>query len=105
MTVHLVCEGERDSIDNRLLDAVLAQYHGLPVQIEPGGGKRSLRTIRAYLEKRNPDPNRSPDIAIAVEDRDYSPRADVEAEWMNPVARSLRWRWHQVENFLMVPWA
>ena len=50
--VFLVCEGERNSADLRLLDAVLAQHYGLPIQIEPGGGANQPRIVRRWLEQR-----------------------------------------------------
>jgi len=50
--VFLVCEGERNSVDLRLLDAVLAQHYGLPILIEPGGGANQPRIVRRWLEQR-----------------------------------------------------
>lgn len=96
---HLVCEGERGSLDVRLLDAVLAQYHRLPILIEPGGGGNHPKVIRSWFERRTPG-----EVALAVLDRDCRPLAEVEASWLDPTAKWLDWRRHSIENYLLEPW-
>jgi hypothetical protein len=90
---HLVCEGERGSLDIRLLDAILAQFHGLPILIEPGGGGNNPRVIRSWLERRTPG-----EVALVVHDRDYRPIAEVEPNWQDPAERCLYWRRHPARD-------
>ncbi|MHC5539565.1 hypothetical protein ACYOEI_15210 [Singulisphaera rosea] len=97
--VYLVCEGERNSLDVRLLDAVLAQYYKLPIVIEPAGGGSNPRIVRRWLERRV-----SGDIAFLIHDRDYEPLAEIDAGWQDPDERSLFWRSHEIENHLLQPW-
>jgi hypothetical protein len=97
--VYLVCEGERSSRDVRLLDAVLAQHYKLPIVIEPGGGGGNPRIVRSWLERRVLG-----DIAFLIHDRDYEPLAPIDAGWLNPNERSLAWRSHEIENYLLELW-
>jgi hypothetical protein len=97
--LYLVCEGERGSLDIRLLDAVLAQSHGLPVVIEPGGGANNPRIVRRWLEQRVVG-----DIAILIHDRDYELLATVQGKWANLAERCLFWMSHEIENYLLEPW-
>src|SRR5438034_879700 len=90
--VYLVCEGERASLDIRLLDAILAQYYGLPIVIEPGGGGRSPRIVCSWLEQRV-----AGDIAFLIHDRDYEPLAQVEQGWLDPAERRLSWTAHELD--------
>ncbi len=97
MAVFLVCEGPKNGLDNRVLDALVIQYHALGVQIEPAGGSGSLGCVRAYLL--NQPRHHS---AISVEDRDYySTQAQAHAGWGNPAANSYTWRRHEIENYLL----
>lgn len=97
--VYLVCEGDRNSLDIRLLDAVAAQYYGLPIVIEPGGGGRNPRIIRAWLEQRVPG-----DIAFLIHDRDYEPLAEIEQGWLDAGEKCLCWTAHEIENYLLESW-
>jgi hypothetical protein len=97
--VYLVCEGEKSSRDVRLLDAVLAQHYKLPIVIEPAGGGGNPRIVRAWLERRVPG-----DIAFLIHDRDYDFLAPIEAGWLDPNERSLYWRSHEIENYLLEAW-
>jgi hypothetical protein len=72
--VYLVCEGVKNSLDNRMLNEILAQCYGLPILIEPGGGGRNPRIVRGWLEERGKD---NGDIAILIHDRDYDPLAPI----------------------------
>jgi hypothetical protein len=97
--VALVCEGEHPSLDNRLLDAVLAQGRGLAIQIVPAGGGKNPKVIRSWLERRSPNT-----VAIVIRDRDYQPLAEVEQLWRDPAEKCLSWRCHEIENHLLDPW-
>jgi len=97
--VFLVCEGERNSVDLRLLDAILAQRYGLPVQIEPGGGANQPRIVRRWLEQRVPG-----DTAILIHDRDYEPLPPILSGWGDPNERCLFWTAHEIENYILEPW-
>ena len=98
MAVHLVCEGFRQGLDERMLDAVVIQYHNLAVLTSPSGGSRGLGAVRAYLQSRS-----AHDVAVAVEDRNHRPFAVANATWANQASRSFIWRRHEIENYLLHP--
>ncbi len=98
MAVHLVCEGSRQGLDERVLDAVVIQYHNLAVLTSPSGGSRGLGAVRAYLQSRS-----AHDVAVAVEDRNHRPFAVANATWANPASQSFIWRRHEIENYLLHP--
>ena len=98
MAVHLVCEGFRQGLDERLLDAVVIQYHTLAVLTSPSGGSSALGAVRAYLQSRSTN-----DIAVAVEDRNHRSLAVANATWVNQAGRSFIWRRHEIENYLLHP--
>jgi hypothetical protein len=98
VAVHLVCEGFRQGLDERVLDAVVIQYHNLAVLTSPSGGSRGLGAVRSYLEDRSAN-----DVAIAVEDRNHRPLAEADATWANRAGRSFIWRRHEIENYLLHP--
>ncbi len=98
MAVCLVCEGLRNGLDDRVLDALVVQFHRLTVLIEPAGGGTGCRAVRAYLES-SPSHN----AAVAVEDRDFRPRTTANATWTNQAGRSFIWRRHEIENCLLHP--
>ncbi|WP_088253016.1 hypothetical protein [Fimbriiglobus ruber] len=98
MGVHLVCEGFRQGLDERVLDAVVIQYHNLPVLTSPSGGSSGLGAVRAYLESRSHN-----DVAVAVEDRNHRPLAGAAATWTSTAGRSFIWRRHEIENYLLHP--
>lgn len=96
MAVFLVCEY---AIDNRVLDQLVVQQHGLAVQIALAGGSTGLGAIRAYLQRRA-----AGDVAISVRDRDYDyTLAEAVATWTNTTGRQFVWRRHEVENYLLEP--
>lgn len=99
MAVFLVCEGEDNGLDNRVLDRLVIQHHNLTVQMAPSGGSSGLGGVRVYL--RNLAHN---NVAISVEDRDYYRTfAQAHAEWGNRAAHSFFWRRHEIENYLLHP--
>lgn len=98
MAVHLVCEGFRGGLDERVLDAVVIQYHHLPVLMAPSGGSSALGAVRAYLQSRS-----ASDVAVAVEDRNHRPLAEANARWANQTGRAFMWRHHEIENYLLHP--
>jgi hypothetical protein len=98
VAVHVVCEGPRQGLDERVLDAVVIQYHNLAVLTSPSGGSRGLGAVRAYLESHS-----ARDVAVAVEDRDHRPLAVANATWANQAGRAFIWRRHEIENYLLHP--
>ena len=98
MAVHLVCEGFRQGLDERVLDAVVIQYHNLAVLTSPSGGSSGLGAVRAYLESRSAN-----DVAVAVEDRNHRLLAMADDTWTKRAGRSFTWRRHEIENYLLHP--
>src|SRR5436190_892381 len=76
--VFLVCEGPANGLDQRVLDALVIQMHGLRAQVIATGGDRGLGSVRAYLHH----PPRA--IALSIEDRNYRPGPEAEQTWANP---------------------
>jgi len=99
--VYLVCEGERDSLDILLLDAILAQHHKLPIRLVNVEGGALLAPVRSWHEARERGLGA---VAISLKDRDYAPWAEAEAEWGDPTRKAYRWAAHEIENFLLAPW-
>ncbi len=95
MAIYLVCEGEPDSLDVRVLNIIIAQKMGLPVQIETVGGGSSVRSVATWLEKRG-------HRAYTIQDRDYRSHEQVEKHWRVDSKR-LMWRRHEIENYLLDP--
>ncbi|MEA3308150.1 MAG: hypothetical protein U9Q70_01380 [Chloroflexota bacterium] len=95
MAIYLVCEGEPDSLDVRVLDLIVAQKMGLPVQIETVGGGSSGGSVATWLEKRG-------HRAYTIQDRDYRSHEQVEKHWRVDSKR-LMWRRHEIENYLLDP--
>ena len=98
MALHLVCEGFRGGLDERVLDAVVIQYHQLPVLMAPSGGSSALGSVRAYLQSRS-----AGDVAVAVEDRNHRPIDEANSSWANQRGQSFVWRRNEIENFLLHP--
>jgi hypothetical protein len=99
MAVFLVCEGQNNGLDNRVLDQLVIQHHNLTVQMAPSGGSGGLGSVSVYL--RNLAQN---NVAISVEDRDHHrTRAQADASWGNPQAVRYIWRRHEIENYLLHP--
>jgi len=95
MAIYLVCEGEPDSLDVRVLDLIIAQKMGLPVRIEAVGSGSSAGSVAAWLEKRE-------HRAYTIVDRDYRSQEQVEGHWRTN-SRRLMWRRHEIENYLLDP--
>lgn len=99
MAVFLVCEGENNGLDNRVLDALVVQHHNLSVQMAPSGGSGGLGAVRVYLRNLAHQ-----NVAISVEDRDYyRTQAQAHAGWGNLAAQGFVWRRHEIENYLLHP--
>jgi len=98
MAVHLVCEGGNAGLDNRVLDRLVIQSYNLSkVQMAPSGGSGGLGAVRVYLLNLS-----SSNVAISVEDRDYSRTlAEAHARWGNLAANAYLWRRHEIENYLL----
>lgn len=109
MAIHLVCEGPADGLDVRVLNLIIAQKLGRPVQVTPTGGESSLRSVRTWLEERSrtelPNGTRSDphDRAYAIEDRNFRPAAQIEDLWQQPDQKRWIWRRHEIENYLLDP--
>jgi hypothetical protein len=95
--VFLVCEGPANSLDQRVLDALVIQMHGLATQVVAAGGDRGLGAVRAYLHH----PPHA--IALSIEDRNHRPRPEAEQTWANPGGTRFIWRRHEIENYALEP--
>jgi hypothetical protein len=98
VSVYLVCEGSGRRLDERVLDALVIQFHSLTVLMASTGAKSGHGAVCAYLENQRP-----PHVAISVEDRDHRPRAHAQATWGNLLGRRYIWRRHEIENYLLHP--
>jgi hypothetical protein len=95
----LVCEGQNNGLDNRVLDRLVIQFHNLGVQVAPSGGGGGLGAVRVYLLNLSQN-----NTAISIEDRDYyRTRADAHAGWGDLQAERYTWRRHEIENYLLHP--
>ncbi|HVS36183.1 MAG TPA: hypothetical protein VMS17_11430 [Gemmataceae bacterium] len=107
--VHLVCEGKMDSLDRRLLVAVLVRKLNVSVQVTAAGGERDLGGVASWLDEisRQPQPNGSysapHDHAVAIEDRNFHPRTRAADAWNNSSGKRLVWHRHEIENYLLEP--
>ncbi len=107
--VHLVCEGRKDSLDARVLNATLALTLRVRVTISGAGGGTSLGSVAAWIEEESRDllPNgsfgRPNAVALYIEDRNFCPRPEAEAPWSRPDAKGLIWRRHEIESYLLEP--
>jgi hypothetical protein len=98
VAVYLVCEGPNRGLDERVIDALVIQFHHLPVQVESAGSGKGHGAVRAYLKSRSPH-----DVALAIEDRDYRPPTIAHATWANQAGERFVWRRHEIENYLLHP--
>lgn len=105
MPVFLVCEGQHGSLDERVLNALVVQPSAPTVQTAPAGSDTSLGSVCQYIERPKPQsaPPAPPDVAVAVADRNYRPRAEADATWNNAARRRFVWRRHEIENYLLEP--
>lgn len=99
--IHLVCEGEKGSLDLRVLDAIIAQRFGSFVTIWPSGGDQGLGSVCRHLERAAPAGAKR--VALAIQDRNFQSREDAERCWKDVRARSLLWSRHEIENYLLEP--
>lgn len=98
--IHLVCEGEEDSLDLLVLNAIIGQRFGLFVTIWPGGGDAGLGSVCRHLERSAP---RGARVALEIQDRNFRSREEVEVCWQDASGRKLVWRRHEIENYLLAP--
>lgn len=105
MAVFLVCEGQQNSLDERVLDALVIQPAVPTVQIAHAGGDSGLGAVRQYIERAKPQtvPPVAADVAVVVTDRNYKPRPEADATWNAPTNRRVIWRRHEIENYLLEP--
>jgi hypothetical protein len=107
--VHLVCEGGKDSLDARVLNATLSLALSVLATISGAGGGSSLGSVAAWIEEESRDllPNgsfsRPQIVALYIEDRNFRPRPEAEAPWTRRDAKGLFWRRHEIENYLLEP--
>lgn len=100
MAVFLVCEGPPGGLDDRLLDRLVVQRHGLTVVVKAIGGSDGLGAVSGFLRAQN----YPTDVAVAVRDRDYwTAFADADASWANTAGHRFVWRRHEIENYLLHP--
>lgn len=95
--VHLICEGRRDGLDQRLLDRLVVRRVVRAVLVEPAGGDRGLEAVRRHFDR--PPAGH----AVSVQDRNYEPLARGESSWANPAPKKFLWRRHEIENYLLEP--
>lgn len=112
---YLICEGHANSVDLRLLDMIVAQRlcPGLSIKVVPSGGDSGLNAVRFYHEQRSrrvqtrgskrgklghPD-----DKAFSIQDRNFRSRAEADGSWLSINNKSLIWRRHEIENYLLAP--
>jgi len=89
----VVCEGEDGSLDVRVLERVL-ERHGVRARVMAAGNATALATLCRALK--HPF-----DLAFEMKDSDFAAVAATIAVPDKP--RKLRWRRHEVENFLVDP--
>lgn len=89
----VVCEGEDGSLDVRLVERVL-EHHAVRARVMAAGDATALRTICRALKH-------PIELAFELKDRDFTAGTPDLAPPGSP--RRLRWRRHEVENFLVEP--
>ena len=95
MANYLVCEGARQGIDERALNALVIQPNSLNFLLTPAGGCGGIGPVRAYLHRPGHD------VAISIVDRDYRLSGTAAATWANQAGNSFIWRRHELENHLL----
>lgn len=93
MEALVVCEGDEGSLDVRVVERVL-EHHAVPARVVAAGDATALRVICRILKY-------PVELAFELKDRDFAPAAQAIASPLKP--RKLRWRRHEVENFLIEP--
>lgn len=110
--VHLVCEGDPGSLDERVLQFALGSRLHVNVAFFPTGGDASVKNARSFLERSlarrlraEPASQVSPGPRIfSVQDRNYQPLASVQTVITAAAGqRSFVWARHEIENYLFEP--
>ncbi len=101
--VYLICEGEANSLDSRLLKRFFARQ-SVYALIESSGGDAQLGSIATYIEKRemlsSVDKKTQP-IVFTIRDRNYDDLVTCRESWNK--GRTLVWCKHEIENYLLEP--
>lgn len=112
---YLICEGPAHGVDLRLLDMIVAQRlcAGSSVRIVPSGGDSGLNAVRVHHEEKSRKVQTQgkkkgklgppADKAFSIQDRNFRPRAEADASWHRKNNKSLIWRRHEIENYLLAP--
>jgi len=94
MATYLICEGD---FDKQILGEVLINKQNISVTIETAYGSGNLSKMREEYERKNKN-NR----AYSIKDRDYRiSRNDADRKWQKATSKSLIWRRHEIENYLL----
>jgi hypothetical protein len=101
VATYLVCEGSRLQLDERILDELVIKAQNSTVLVVATGGKKGHGAIRAYLESQRTINQRTPNVAVSVEDRDYGPATGAQSTWANHAGKRFIWRRHEIENYLL----
>lgn len=94
--VYLVCEGDDNSLDFKILNRIILGKLNKSVQVHPAGGDGGLGSVARWLEKIRGG------RAYSIEDRNYRSQAEVEQSW-SANSKSFIWRRHEIENYLFDP--
>jgi hypothetical protein len=89
----LLCEGTNASLDLRIIDRVLA-HHGIRARVIAAGNATGTGTMAPIL-------GYPPKLVFELKDLDFAAVAPTIAP-RKP--RKLRWRRHEIENFITDPW-
>jgi hypothetical protein len=96
--IYVLCEGPTDK---RVLDGLLADKLGLFVNVRALGGDDSptLSGVRAYLERET----EGKPVVVSIRDRNFRPIEQVDEAWRDQACKTLWWRRHEIENYLLDP--
>lgn len=105
--VWLLCEGSDNSLDTRVIDALVIQRFSVNARVEPVEGDGSFGAVRNYLlrsSSHGPQPNQKIDRRIlSVQDRNYQPVATAAGSWQVADQTKFIWHRHEIENYLLHP--
>ena len=105
--VWLLCEGSDNSLDTRVIDALVIQRFFVNARVEPVGGDRSFGEVRSYLLRSSghgPQLHQKVDRRIlCVQDRNYQPVATAASSWQVADQTKFIWHRHEIENYLLHP--
>ncbi|MBF0508567.1 MAG: hypothetical protein HQK57_06525 [Deltaproteobacteria bacterium] len=105
---YLICEGEPDGLDVRLLDKVVAQYYGKDVEIVPARGDSGLKSVAEHYRVQLAQPEKQPGYVsssrqvFSVQDRNFRSPEEVQGSW-KPGSKHFIWHRHEIENYLLDP--